>query len=253
MVRLLSVLTLCLLGLAACRDGESTQARDEPYVTPPSTEALYEPSGGDPSPATAQEITGTVVETTNSGGYTYVKLDAGPDGEIWAAGLSTQIAVGDDVSIFGGTLMREFESKTLNRTFKNIYFARALRVVGRGPGASSAPEPQGTLEADPTIDVEKIEGGHTVAEIFEGAEVLSGRDVVVRGQVVKFNGGILGTNWLHVRDGTGTTGSDDLTVTTDATANVGDVVVVRGRLATDKDFGAGYHYPVIVEDASITQ
>jgi hypothetical protein len=62
----------------------------------------------------------------------------------------------------------------------------------------------------------------------------------------------MGKNWIHLQDGTGDNGSNDLTVTTDSTVNVGDTVLVSGVLNTDKDFGYGYQYAVIVEDAKIT-
>jgi hypothetical protein len=70
---------------------------------------------------------------------------------------------------------------------------------------------------------------------------------------VKFNGGILGRNWLHLQDGTGdaTQGTHDLTVTTDATAAVGAVVTVTGTLVVDQDFGAGYIYPILLENATV--
>ena len=70
--------------------------------------------------------------------------------------------------------------------------------------------------------------------------------------MVKFNGGILGTNWLHIQDGTGTEGSNDLTVTTSAVVKVGDTVLVRGAVSLDRDFGSGYRYGVIVEGATVT-
>jgi hypothetical protein len=69
---------------------------------------------------------------------------------------------------------------------------------------------------------------------------------------VKYNGGIMGKNWLHIRDGSGQEGNNDLTVTTDAPAKVGDTVLVKGKVSTDRDFGGGYKYPVIVEDAKVT-
>jgi hypothetical protein len=64
--------------------------------------------------------------------------------------------------------------------------------------------------------------------------------------------GIMGKNWLHVKDGSGTPGSDDLVVTTQIEAKIGDTVLVNGTLVTDKDFGSGYRYDVIVEDAEVT-
>jgi hypothetical protein len=59
-------------------------------------------------------------------------------------------------------------------------------------------------------------------------------------------------NWIHLRDGSaGKTGANDLTVTTDQKAEVGDTVVVKGRLAVNRDFGSGYRYDVIVESATV--
>ncbi|MGW8313899.1 MAG: nucleotide-binding protein, partial [Desulfuromonadales bacterium] len=73
----------------------------------------------------------------------------------------------------------------------------------------------------------------------------------VRGKVVKFSPQIMGKNWIHIQDGTGEAGSNDLTVTTNTTANVGDTVVISGTLTADKDFGYGYQYSVLVEDAEV--
>ena len=77
----------------------------------------------------------------------------------------------------------------------------------------------------------------------------------VRGKVVKYNPDIMGRNWIHLRDGSGSRDKkdDDITVTTTETAAVGEVVVVRGTVHLDRDFGAGYAYPVILEDAQITK
>jgi hypothetical protein len=80
--------------------------------------------------------------------------------------------------------------------------------------------------------------------------------VAVRGRLVKINRAILGFDWLHVMDGTGSAAdkTDDLVVTaaTGVQANVGDMVVIRGVVATDKDFGSGYTYPLLVQEASVT-
>jgi hypothetical protein len=70
--------------------------------------------------------------------------------------------------------------------------------------------------------------------------------------VVKFSQQIMGKNWIHLQDGTGAAGTNDLTVTTDGTANTGDTVVVTGVVTTDKDFGYGYKYDVILENATVT-
>ena len=75
------------------------------------------------------------------------------------------------------------------------------------------------------------------------------------GKVVKANSSIMGRNWIHIRDGSGAREKkdDDLTVTTQDGAAVGDIVVVKGVVHVDRDFGAGYSYPVVVEDAKVTR
>ena len=102
--------------------------------------------------------------------------------------------------------------------------------------------------------IARAEGGKTVFEVFTEKAELANKKVVVRGKVVKTNAGIMGKDWLHVRDGSGEEGKNDLTVTTTTKPlpNVGDTVVITGTVILDKDFGMGYQYPVMVEDAAVT-
>lgn len=95
-------------------------------------------------------------------------------------------------------------------------------------------------------DVVKVE------DVFAKKDTLSGKKVTVKGEVTKFNSGIMGKNWVHIKDGSGKAGTNDLTATTKDTAKVGDKVMVTGTLAVGKDFGAGYKYEAIIEDAVIT-
>ena len=82
---------------------------------------------------------------------------------------------------------------------------------------------------------------------------MSEKTVSVRGTVVKVNIGILDRNWIHIQDGSGAAASkdNDLTITTDAPAEVGDVITASGVLGTNRDFGAGYAYDAILEKANI--
>lgn len=133
------------------------------------------------------------------------------------------------------------------------------------PSPAQAPRGAGDLppghppisESVGDVKVEKAPGkdGRTVAEIYASRTTLKGTQVVVRGTVVKWNAGILGRNWMHLRDGSGSPqGHDnDLAVTTSETVAKGDVVLVRGTLALDQDFGAGYVYPVILQDAKLVK
>lgn len=93
----------------------------------------------------------------------------------------------------------------------------------------------------------------TVAALYQEKAHLNGQLVKVRGKVVKVNNGIMHRNFLHVQDGTGGQGTNQLTVTSQDTADVGDVVEVTGTLAVDRDFGAGYTYPIILEKAAVSK
>ena len=99
--------------------------------------------------------------------------------------------------------------------------------------------------------IEPPEGGKTVAEIFQQKDELDGKPVLVRGVVTKVSNHILGRNWVHLQDGTGAPGANDLTVTTEAVLSVGDTVTVKGTLALNRDFGAGYQYDLLLESAEV--
>jgi len=244
----LIVVSILILFLAGCGAAENSGT--------PATD----PAAG-PAEATA-ETTAEVLETMDSGGYTYVRLQTG-DGEIWAAGPVTPLAAGDQIVLTGGMVMSDFHSQTLDRTFPSILFLSALSKPGEGGvngAAAAAHGAAGTMSAmtgkdAPVVDagsVPKAKGGQTVAELFAAKADLAGKEVAVMGRVVKYNGGIMGKNWLHIKDGSGEAGTDDLTITTSSIVKVGDMVLVQGKVTLDKDFGAGYSYDLIIEDATVT-
>ncbi len=91
----------------------------------------------------------------------------------------------------------------------------------------------------------------TVESLYAKKDQLSGKRIQVSGKVVKVNNGIMGKNFFHLQDGSGKAGASDLTVTTQETVQVGDQVVVTGLVAVNRDFGAGYSYPLILEEATV--
>jgi hypothetical protein len=97
------------------------------------------------------------------------------------------------------------------------------------------------------------ENAYTVFEIFSKSKELNGKMVRVQGKVVKYNPSIMGKNWIHIQDGSGDPmkSTHDLVATSTETATVGDVITIRGKLAADKDFGAGYSYTAIIEEAQL--
>lgn len=117
-----------------------------------------------------------------------------------------------------------------------------------------APAPSAPVDAVATT-VQPAGPAITVEAVWKTRTAISGKTVTVHGKVVKFNGGILGVNWVHLQDGTGTAkdGSNDITVTTDAVVQPGDEVTVTGSVTLNKDLGSGYLYPVIIERASVAR
>ena len=198
-------------------------------------------------------MSGKIIETMNSGGYTYVLLDTG-SGEIWAATSETEVEVGQRVSLPDGQMMTNFSSKSLNRTFDEIYFVAGIypegtldKAADQGHGMAGSSR---TVVSDAHVEnVPKAAGGYTVEEILTRSAELNGKKIKVRGRVVKFTAGIMGTDWMHIQDGT----PGDLAVTTDTVVSKGDLVMVEGILSVNKDFGAGYRYPAIVEKATVTR
>lgn len=103
------------------------------------------------------------------------------------------------------------------------------------------------------IKTEPAAGGVTIAALFSDKKTYSGKTVKVRGKVTKVNPSIMGKNWIHLQDGTEFEGNFDLTVTSDFVPEIGSTITVEGKIALDKDFGYGYSYPVIMEEAKLAQ
>ncbi len=253
------------LACAACTPAPVTAPAGANATTSPAPAAL--PAGSSAAINTERTVAGVVAETMNSGGYTYARLTAGGN-DTWIAGTEFPLKIGDAVQASVDMPMEKFHSRTLNRDFALIYFVRDVALNGRalpvaaasaaagaaapamaGSHGSDDPPPPATLIAP----VAAAPGGVTVADVWARRTALSGKPVVIRGQVVKVNYEIMGTNWYHVQDGSGVvaSGTHDLVVTSSAQVKAGDVVTVSGVLTTDKDFGAGYSYEAIVEQADI--
>jgi len=226
------------------------------------------------SPMT-QSLKGKVLETLNAASYTYLKLST-PEGETWAAIPQTSIKVGSEVGIDNPMKMDGFESKALKRKFDKIVFGTLSgSPVSSGASSGNIPnsmfdgradrkglktmDPHGAKPSGPidlkSVKVEKASGSNakTIEEVFTEKTKLNGKKISLRGKVVKVNLSIMNKNWIHLRDGSGSVeaGNFDLIVTSQSSPQVGDVVEVEGTVAADRDIGAGYKYPVLVENAKI--
>lgn len=250
-----------------------TAAGQAAYATPQTDPA--KPSAEKAALDDASSLSGKVVETMNAGGYTYVLLEKNGQ-KTWVAVPQMKVAVGQEVAFTPGIEMANFPSKSLNRTFERIYFSGGIlkpkaaaapagneEAMKSAHGGKSFAELQGKEAPQVTskppavenVKVEKAAGpdAYTVAELYEKGDTLAKQKVVVKGKVVKVSSGIMGKTWIHLRDGSGSAEqrTNDLVVTSQDAPEVGDVVTASGTLYKDKDFGAGYVYALIMEEASL--
>lgn len=203
---------------------------------------------------------GKVVETMNAGGYTYVCLEKSGK-KTWVAVPETKIAVGKVMTFQPGQEMTNFTSKTLNRTFDRIIFSGGTATAtgpsqgGAVPGGMGGGSKAASSPLDKGVKIEKAAGSnaYTVAEVYAKKAALNRKTAVVKAKVVKVSAGIMGRNWIHLQDGTGDPkkGSHNLVATSQDLPSVGDVVTVRGTVYNEKDFGSGYKYTVIMEEAKL--
>lgn len=253
MKTLLVMMTIALTLTGCGANAEPGQA-DATQTLP----AGHPPTGAPAGDAGVETISGKVAETMSGGGYTYMRI-ASESGETWVAVPLTEVETGQEMTIAVQMTMTDFTSTALDRTFESLVFG----TVGGGASPASPHGMSGMggmgMGSRPAVDlgdisVPKADGANakTVEELWAQRTDLADKTVVVRGKVVKFLPSIMGRNWVHLRDGSGTdeAANNDITITTDATVTVGDVVVAQGVVRVDKDLGAGYMYPVILEDGS---
>jgi len=209
-------------------------------------------------PGANTTVKGKVLETKDVEPYTYLRLKT-KDGEVWAAVGKSPVKVGSEVTIENASIMTNFESKTLKKTFDRIYFGSIAGAGTKAPlaGGDMAAVHAGVAKSADVgeVKVAKATGpdARTVAEVVAKRTDLKDKTVVVRGKVVKFTPGVMDKNWIHLRDGTGSAadGTNDVVVTTKDETQIGAVVLVKGVVHTDKDLGSGYSYKVLIEEATL--
>ncbi|MDJ0622408.1 MAG: DNA-binding protein [Desulfocapsaceae bacterium] len=235
-----------------------------------------------PVMAEPSSTSGVVVETMNAADYTYLKVETNGQ-ETWVAIPATPVQKGEQVTYKQGMVMENFASRTLGRTFASIVFspglvstdsstvlndtpaeksgssfADAIRKEQQQPQSVSVEKQQSPGSAGATVPFKEInvtraegENSYTVEELFAKAAKLDGKTVRLRARVVKINPRIMGTNWIHLQDGTGDPmqNSHDLVATSEVIPQVDQVVVVEGKMTANKDFGFGYKYDALLEEA----
>ncbi len=232
--RLIFLLVLATIFITSCQQG---------FKSPGAS------ASDDPNKATVREV----IQTSS---YSYLRVEKG-EKEEWIAISKADIRKGATVFYTGGLEMTNFQSPELGRTFERVLFVSEISME---PLEQDDPHPgmdMGMKGGQPAhsavekleISLDKAEGGLTIAEVYANRETYSGRLVKVRGKVTKVNKGIMGRNWVHVQDGTADGDNYALTITTEDLPSVGDIMTYSGTLSLKKDFGYGYFYEVIVEEA----
>jgi hypothetical protein len=213
-----------------------------------------------------------VAEVIQGSTYTYIRAKEN-SGEFWMAISKQEVQSGEVYFYSEGLPMQNFHSKEVDRTFDEIYFVSeisktpiqkgAMGSMGSGAmggmgsmgGNSNAPAHSGKVssEQNSAIIVKKSAGEITVAQVFANRDNYSGKEIEIKGVVVKVNKEVMGKNWIHIQDGTSDNGIFDLTVTSTDVAEVNDEIKVKGKITLNKDFGYGYSYEVIMEEAKIVE
>ena len=192
-----------------------------------------------------------VKEVLQANAYTYLLVKEN-DQNYWMAVSKFDAQVGSELYYNDAMEMRDFKSKDLDRFFESILFVQeisdkpiaAKTQMQADPHQEGMPKPKANKAE---IQIDPVAGGITIAELFKNRSDYEGKTVLVRGKAVKVNNGIMGQNWVHLQDGTADDGNFDLTVTTQETVNVGEVITMEGTVILNKDFGAGYTYELIIE------
>ncbi|SDX31930.1 hypothetical protein SAMN05444411_104199 [Lutibacter oricola] len=192
-----------------------------------------------------------VKELIPAGTYAYLNVEEN-NKTYWMAVPNTKIVVGDTYYYDGGMMMKSFESKQLKRTFDEIIFAEGIRT---SPTSEKVVKPKAHSHKETKqVEVAKLskENGQLyLNQILSNTKKYANKKVEFTGVVIKVNKQIMKKNWIHIVDGSEFGGVKSLTVTTDQLAKVGDTVTVVGKLILDKDFGYGYVYDVLLENAKI--
>lgn len=196
-------------------------------------------------------------EVLHVGEYTYLRvLENGI--EKWIAAPSTQVEIGQTYYFEKGMEMKNFESKELNRTFETIYFVDRMSTDPEIKIQTNAYNSQNKdlsqqnsrpISEKQHVEIKPVVDAITIAELYKNMKAYEGKSIKIKGKVTKFNPAILKKNWIHLQDGTEFNDRFDLTATIDTEVSVGDIVTIEGTVSLNKDFGYGYTYELLIENA----
>ncbi len=193
--------------------------------------------------------------------YTY--LNVSEDGQMtWIAIPKMDVKKGGTYYYRGGLKKTNFKSVEYDRVFETLYLVSGISEdpgMGgsgmAGSGGMTGGSPHGDAAEEVQLEqktkIEPVQGGITIAELLANRAKYEGKTVRIKGRCVKLNNMIMSRNWIHLQDGSMKDKGIDLTVTTTDNIALGSIVALEGVIALNKDFGAGYKYDIIMEEAKL--
>ncbi|RXQ97550.1 hypothetical protein EO244_01290 [Ancylomarina salipaludis] len=247
-MRLIFALLACSLFISSCQESAK---KVQSFSTGQQTDQSINDKTTDSTPNYHHVKVKELLQTSS---YTYLFVNEN-DKDFWIAVRKLDAKVGDDVYYQNALVMKDFKSKELDRVFESILFVQGntstpptSHPTAKMPAKKMPPKVDKKIEG---IHVNPVDGGISIADLFKNKEQYAGKKVIVSGKVVKVNNGIMKKNWIHIQDGTSDSDNFDLTFTTQNQANMGDIITIEGTVYLNKDFGAGYSYDLIIEEAII--
>ena len=239
-------------------ESESNKKNNATAITPNNIPALQEMDNKDAPTATLAHNHPVAVhqvvaeDQLHTDKYTYIKVDENGE-KFWVAISKSDVKIGETYYFNEGLLKKNFYSQEFDRVFETIYLVSKIWQKNTSENSQSGLENAVTrTKAGAALNmkvgkIEPAEGGITIAELFNNKEKYRNQKVRISGICVKLNPRIMGRNWAHLQDGSGE--NLDLTVTTQQDIQLGALATLEGIISLDRDFGAGYRYDIIMEQA----
>ena len=249
-IRLLGTIFF-LITLTSCLDGPKSR---EPYtITKTLDKAILDPDVS----RTMHKV--EVSEVIPGNKYVYVLVEENGR-QFWISTGMKELNEGETYYYTESILKTQFESKEHNRVFDTLYLVTELVPASHGQdmhgfNASAMDEEQVQIIKKSIVKEQDssavFAGPVKIAELVDNPEKYAGKKVELTGVCTKINAGIMGRNWLHLKDGS--RDSYDLVVTSNDMPEKGSEITLRAIVRLNVDLGSGYSYPILLENGVIAQ
>jgi len=180
--------------------------------------------------------------------YLYLLVQENND-EFWIAVRKMEINIGETYFYYGGLLKTNFKSNEYDKVFDKIYLVTSLVKSDHGNHINEKKLDIKDIKIAKTKSIPEIKGSIKISELVRNQKELEGKTVQISGICSKTNPNIMGRNWIHVKDGS--LDDYDLVITSSTYVKEGTQITIKGVVALNKDFGAGYMYKLILENGVV--